>query len=201
LVEVHITIKAPNLAIIAVMLRQHPVTLRIIDNTGRTIPSAINCAIQASIGEIIIRVDAHSQPYPNYIERCLTALDANLGDNVGGVWEIKPGGKNWIAGSIAVAAAHPLGVGDAGYRIGTQASAVDTVPFGAFRRELVERIGMLNESLLSNEDYEFNVRIRKSGGKIWLDPSIETDYFSRPTLIALIKQYWRYGYWKRQLSS
>src|SRR3990172_2029246 len=120
--------------------KQHPdLKVHVVENTARSIPSAINCAIQASHGEIVIRMDAHSQPYPNYVERCLLALDSGRGENVGGVWQIKPGGKSWIAKSVAVAAAHPLGVGDAGYRIGAQASLVDTVPFGAFRRSLVDK--------------------------------------------------------------
>lgn len=179
---------------------EHPeLNVRIVDNTARTISSGVNCAIQASVGEIIIRADAHSRPYPNYVERSLSALDAGLGDNVGGVWDIKPGGKTWIAESIAVAAAYPLGVGDAGYRIGAQASAVDTVPFGAFRRDLIDKVGPFDETLLTNEDYEFNTRIRQSGGRVWLDPEIVTVYFARSTLRDLARQYWRYGFWKLRM--
>jgi GT2 family glycosyltransferase len=76
---------------------------------------------------------------------------------------------------------------------------VDTVPFGAFRRSLVERIGFFDETLLTNEDYEFNVRVRQAGGVVWLDPGIRSQYFARPTLAALFKQYWRYGYWKARM--
>jgi GT2 family glycosyltransferase len=101
-----------------------------------------------------------------------------------------------LARAIAVAAAHPLGVGDALYRYARQAQEVDTVPFGAFRRSLADRIGGFDETLLSNEDYEFNVRIRQAGGKVWLDPAIRSTYFARSTLVELAKQYWRYGYWK-----
>jgi glycosyltransferase involved in cell wall biosynthesis len=182
---------------IAAFQKEHPdLIVRIVDNTARSIPSAINCAIKASRGETIIRMDAHSQPYPDYIERCLSALDAGLGDNVGGVWEIKPGSSGWIAESIALAAAHPLGVGDAGYRIGAKASSVDTVPFGAYRRSLIDKIGFFDETLLSNEDYEFNARVRQTGGRVWLDPEIVTVYYARSTLSDLARQYWRYGYWK-----
>jgi succinoglycan biosynthesis protein ExoA len=182
---------------IGLFQKEHPeINVRVVENTVRTIPSGINRAIKASVGEIIIRMDAHSRPYPDYVEGCLSALDAGLGDNVGGVWEIKPGGRSWIAKSIAAAAAHPLGVGDAGYRIGAKASAVDTVPFGAFRRSLVDEVGLFDETLLSNEDYEFNARIRQSGGRVWLDPEIVTVYYARSTLMGLARQYWRYGYWK-----
>ena len=171
-------------------------SVRIVDNPKRHIPSALNRAIEAARGEILVRMDGHSKPYPDYVANCITAHQAGRGDNVGGVWEIRPGADTWIAKSIAVAAAHPLGVGDALYRHAKQAAEVDTVPFGSFRRSLVERVGPFDESLLTNEDYEFNTRVRKSGGKIWLDPSIRSVYFARSTILELIRQYWRYGFWK-----
>ena len=175
----------------------HPdLNVRVVENSARSIPSAINCGLRSAHGETIVRMDAHSRPNPDYVERCLSALDMGLGENVGGVWEIKPGDKSWIAESIAVAASNPLGVGDAGYRIGAEASVVDTVPFGSFRKSLIEKIGLFDESLLSNEDYEFNARIRQFGGRIWLDPKIITVYYARSTLRELSRQYWRYGYWK-----
>ncbi len=135
-------------------------------------------------------------PYPDYIERCVDDLEAGLGENVGGVWEILPRTKTWVARSIACAASHPLGVGDALYRHSVKSAAVDTVPFGAFKRELLALVGFFDETLLTNEDYEFNARIRKSGGKVWLDPSIKSIYISRATLAGLARQYFRYGFWK-----
>jgi glycosyltransferase involved in cell wall biosynthesis len=170
--------------------------VRVVDNAKRIIPSGANRAIEASQGEIIIRLDGHSTPYPDYVENSVKAHAEGRGDNVGGVWEIRPGADTWIARSIAVAAAHPLGVGDALYRHATHAAEVDTVPFGSFRRALIEQVGFFDETLLTNEDYEFNTRVRKWGGKIWLDPSIRSVYFARATLLELIRQYWRYGFWK-----
>jgi succinoglycan biosynthesis protein ExoA len=173
--------------------------VRIVENQERTIPSGLNIAIGAAGGEFIVRLDAHSIPYPDYVERCVTALMHRRGDNVGGVWEIQPGGRNWIARAIATAASHPLGVGDARYRLGGVAQAVDTVPFGAYRKELVQRVGLYDENLLTNEDYELNVRIRQAGGQIWFDPQIRSIYFPRATLRQLLTQYWRYGFWKGKM--
>lgn len=175
----------------------HPdLPVRVVDNAARTIPSGLNEAIRASTGGIVVRLDAHSSPYPDYVAGCVEALESGKGENVGGVWEIRPQDEGWQAQSIAVAASHQLGVGDALYRHATSAAYVDTVPFGAFRRRLIERVGFFDETLLTNEDYEFNARILQSGGKIWLDPAIRSVYFARPTLAALWKQYWRYGFWK-----
>ncbi len=178
----------------------HPdLQIRLIDNLRRVIPSGLNRAIEAAKGTYIVRMDAHSIPNCDYIQKCVEGLEANLGENIGGTWEIQPGSATWIAKSIAIAASHPIGAGDARYRIGGAAQVVETVPFGAFHRDLIRKIGMFDENLLSNEDYEFNARIRQSGGRVWLDPSISSIYYARQTLSELAKQYWRYGYWKAQM--
>ena len=178
----------------------HPnMTIRIIDNNMRIIPSGLNRAIEAARGTYIIRMDAHSIPDQNYIKKCVHDLEEGLGDNVGGIWKIVPGANTWIARAIAIAASHPLGVGDALYRIGGEAQAVDTVPFGAFHRGLIDKIGMFDETLLTNEDYEFNVRVRQAGGKVWMNPAIHSIYYARSTLKELSRQFWRYGYWKARM--
>jgi len=178
----------------------HPdLSVQIIDNLDRTIPTGLNRAIEVAQGDIIVRLDAHSIPRPDYVSRIVKALESSLGDNVGGIWEIQPGGNGWQAKSISKAAAHVLGVGDALYRYTNHAQIVDTVPFGAFYRTLIDQIGPYDEALLTNEDYEFNTRLRKAGGTIWLDPSISSIYFARSTYKELADQYWRYGYWKTQM--
>lgn len=171
----------------------------IVDNPRKIIPAALNLAIAASSGDVIVRLDAHSAPQPDYVERCVRALNAGLGDNVGGIWQVKPGSAGWMAQAIAAAGVHPLAVGDARYRLGGAAQAVDTVPFGAFKRGLIDRVGKFDESLLSNEDYEFNVRIRQAGGVVWFDPHIQSAYYARSTLVELLRQYWRYGFWKGRM--
>jgi succinoglycan biosynthesis protein ExoA len=189
-----------TLRVIETFIADHPdLTIRIIENPERVIPKALNRAIEAARGNIIVRLDAHSLPSVDYVERCVAALEQKLGENVGGMWEIEAGAQTWIARSIAVAAAHPLGVGDARYRVGGKAQYVDTVPFGAFWKSLFERMGKFNENLLTNEDYEFNTRIRLNGGRIWFDPAIRTKYFARKNLVELARQYWRYGYWKAKM--
>ncbi len=183
--------------VIADFATAHPeLALRVVENSRRTIPSGLNLAMAAARGEFLIRLDAHSIPAPDYVERCVTDLQAGKGANVGGVWSIRPSAAGWMARGIAAAAGHPLGAGDALYRLGAAAGPVDTVPFGAFRRELLEKVKGFDESLLTNEDYEFNVRIRRSGGVVWLDPLITSTYFARARLSDLARQYWRYGFWK-----
>lgn len=187
-------------AIITQFQSIHPeLQITVVDNPDRTIPAGLNKAIFAARGTYLLRLDAHSIPSHDYIEKCINALKEGKGDNVGGIWIIRPGANTWIARSIARAASHPLGAGDALYRIAKTPAYVETVPFGAYRRSLIDQIGPYDESLLTNEDYEFNNRILQSGGKIWLDPEIQSEYFARPRLSALASQYWRYGRWKAQM--
>ncbi len=186
--------------VIADFSADHPkMDIVVVDNLKRIIPAALNTAIAHAQHEVIVRLDAHCVPEHDYIRRSVENLLNRDASNVGGIWVIKPGNSTWIAKAIAYAAGHPLGVGDAKYRYTRTAAYVDTVPFGAYRRELIDQVGWFNEELLSNEDYEWNARVRQSGGKVWLDPEIRSTYFSRANLRQLARQYWRYGYWKWQM--
>lgn len=177
--------------------REHPeLEICLVENHQRNIPAGLNRAIEAARGLYVVRLDAHSAPAPDYVENCLADLQAGLAENVGGVWEIKPRGGGIMQRAIAMAASHRLGVGDALYRYASQPGYVDTVPFGSFCKETFDRFGTFDESLLTNEDYEFNARLRQQGGRVWLNPRIRSIYYARPTLATLAKQYWRYGFWK-----
>jgi glycosyltransferase involved in cell wall biosynthesis len=173
--------------------------LRLVDNPRRIIPAGLNAAIAESRGEIVVRLDAHSEPATDYLERCVAVLAETQAACVGGRWEIVPGRDSWIGRSIAVAAGHPLGAGDARYRTGGPAGAVDTVPFGAFPRQWLNRVGGFDEQLLTNEDYEYNLRLRRAGGRVWFDPSIRSKYVARGSYSELARQYLRYGYWKGRM--
>lgn len=180
---------------------EHPrLSIKIVDNVMRTIPAALNVALRSTSCEVVIRLDAHSMPASDYCQKCLELLSSTGAANVGGVWELRPSGSGWIARAIARAAAHPLGAGDARYRLGGAPGEVETVPFGAYRREWLDLVGPFNENLLTNEDYEYNVRLKQAGGRIWFDPSIRSVYYARPTLGALLRQYARYGFWKAQMA-
>lgn len=175
----------------------HPqIILRVIDNPRRIIPAALNLAIQAARGELIVRMDAHTIPAPDYVARSVADFDAGKGEDIGGVIDIRPGSDSWIGRSIAVATRHPLGVGDAKYRWATVAGYADTVAFGLYAKSTFDKLGLYNEDLLVNEDYEMNARLRASGGRIWINPEIRSTYYSRPDLRSLSRQYFVYGFYK-----
>ena len=177
--------------------------LKCLSHPGAGIAEAVNLGIAAAQGEIIVRLDGHSRPPVDYVERAVDALRDTGAAVVGGVWDIAPGEPTPVAEAIAHAVAHPIGAGDAVYRTARRKDSgrteVDTVPFGCFRKTTWEALGGFDEALLTNEDYEFNYRARSSGSAVVLDPDIRCTYFARSTLADLASQYFRYGWWKAQM--
>src|SRR6185436_10049890 len=108
----------------------------------------------------------------------VTALQESGADNVGGRLVTVPSGDGPMARAIAIAQSHPLGVGNAHYRLGPQAQRwVDTVPFGCYRREVFGRIGGFDEDMIRNQDDEFNARLIRQGGKVLLLPDLTARYY------------------------
>jgi succinoglycan biosynthesis protein ExoA len=181
--------------------RAHPSSaITVVPVVKASIPAAVNAGVARATSDVIVRLDGHSVPAVDYVERALSALNeyAKAGV-VGGVWQVAPGADTLVAEAIARAASHPAGAGDAAYRTArgtTGRQDVDTVPFGCYRKALWEELGGLNEALLTNEDYEFNYRVRASGRRVVLDPAIRSTYFARATFGELARQYFRYGWWK-----
>jgi cellulose synthase/poly-beta-1,6-N-acetylglucosamine synthase-like glycosyltransferase len=191
-------------SIIGVFQERHrELTVAIVDNPARNIPTALNLGISAARGTIIARMDAHAVPCDGYIQRCVEVLETTTNAGaVGMPCVVKPGSGTKMARAIAAAVSHPFGIGDAKYRLvsgGSQQESVDTVAFACFKKSLWSELGGFNESLLTNEDYEFNYRIRQSGRPVILDRGGYCEYFARTTLSALAAQYWRYGGWKAQM--
>ena len=100
-----------------------------------------------------------------------------------------------MARAIAAAMAHPFGVGNSAFRTAATAMEVDTVPFGCFPVHVLQRVGLFDERLQRNQDYDLNQRIRHSGGRIFMDPRLGSVYISRATLPALLRQAWANGFW------
>jgi succinoglycan biosynthesis protein ExoA len=167
-----------------------------------SIPAELNAGISQAQGEVIVRLDGHSAPDTAYISTALVTLEAPGAGVVGGTWSIEPGAPTPTGRAIARAVAHPLGAGDAAYRIAGPAGDsvdVDTVPFGCFRKTLWEQLGGFDERLLANQDYEFNYRVRRAGLRVILNPGIRSRYVARATFGRLARQYVRYGWWKGRM--
>jgi len=171
--------------------------IKYFNNPDQTAPYALNIGIKHATGDVIIRVDAHSIYPSNYVSQLvhyLTELDA---DNVGGVWITTAANESNIANVIAEATSNRFGIGNALYRlVNCEIKQVDTVPFGCYRRDIFDKIGLFDEELTRNQDDEFNGRLINNGGKIYLIPSIKIIYFARENLSKMSKMFYQYGLFK-----
>lgn len=173
--------------------RRHP-HLQLLDNPRQNTPAALNVGIRQARGKYVVRIDAHTRVAADYVRQCVALLEASGAANVGG--QMRPVGQTYMGQAAALSTTSRFGVGDAKFHYSEQEQYVDTVYMGAFRREIFDRVGLFDEELVRNQDYELNVRIRKAGGKILLSPKIVSYYTPRSSLPALWRQYFQYGFWK-----
>lgn len=169
----------------------------LIDNPAGNTPAALNHGIRRATGEIIARMDAHVLYPPDYLRRLVEGLQESGADNVGGVLETVPADDTPQARAIAIGLSHPFGVGNSYFRTGVkERREVDTVPFGCYRREIFDRVGLFDEELIRNQDDEFNFRLIRQGGRVLLLPGVCCRYFARGSLRQLSRMYYQYGYFK-----
>lgn len=157
----------------------------------------MNVGIAQAKGDIIMRMDSHSTYPPNYISSLIEWQEKTGAENVGGVSHTVPGGDTPMAKAIALGMSHPFGVGNVSFRLGASNPRwVDSVPFGCYRREIFEQIGLFDEDHVRTEDDELNLRLKKNGGRILMIPDLIVEYYSRESLPKLWRMYYQYGYFK-----
>jgi len=170
--------------------------IKLIDNHKYIASSALNIGVRESKGIIIVRMDAHATYDKSYISKCVSYLEKYSADNVGGVISIIPRKNTFIGRGIAKAMSSILGTGGAKYKTGSKKfEEVDTVPFGCFRRNVFNRIGFFNENLKRSQDMDFNLRLRKVGGKIYLFSDVVSYYYVRSSLKDFFVHNFEDGIW------
>lgn len=170
--------------------------IRLIDNPKKITPAALNTGIRSSKGEIIIRMDAHAVYEKKYISKCTKYLFEYQADNVGGTMITKARNDTLIGKAIVFSLSHRFGVGNSVFRTGAKEPVlVDTVFGGCYKREIFNKIGLFNELLKSSQDMEFNLRLKKSGGKILLIPDIVCYYYTLSDFKSFCKNNYRNGFW------
>jgi glycosyltransferase involved in cell wall biosynthesis len=173
---------------------ENAASVRLIDNPGKIVSTGLNAAIRAARGEIIVRMDAHTEYAPDYVVQCVNTLLKTSADNVGGPARTRA--VDYIQKAVACAYHTPFACGGARFHNETYEGWVDTVTYGCWRREAFDKFGYFDEELVRNQDDEHNLRITRGGGKIWQSPKIKSWYRPRGSLGALFRQYMQYGYWK-----
>ena len=168
--------------------------LKVIDNPERITSRGLNRAIGVARGQYIAIMGAHAQYAADYLRSSLEVCEATGADNVGGSMTCL--GESNLQKAIAIAHHSPFSVGGARWHDTHYEGPADTVYGGFYRREVFDRIGLFDETLVRNQDDELNLRLAQVGGKIWQSPRIKSWYHPRTSLSALFRQYLQYGYWK-----
>jgi succinoglycan biosynthesis protein ExoA len=178
---------------IEMRMREFPF-LKLIDNPGRTSTHAFNIAYPVSKGDFIAFVGAHAEYSPKYFKTAVLCLKNNEADVAGGFLEQR--GKTKTGEAIALVMSSKAGVGNTEFRTMKKKMYVDSVAFAVYRRDVIEKAGLMNESLPVNQDDEFHYRINSLGFRILMLPDISAIYYVRDSKIALWKQYFKYGLYK-----
>jgi glycosyltransferase involved in cell wall biosynthesis len=180
-------------AIVARIAEEDP-RVRLVDNPGGIVPTAMNAAIREARGRFVVRVDGHATIPPDYVTSVLRAFRESGADCVGGA--MAADAEGYWGRVIAHATSHPFGVGGSRFHYADTASEVDTVYLGAYERSRLLELGLYDERFVRNQDDELNYRLRSTGGRVWFDPRIRASYVNRGSLRKLFSQYRQYGYWK-----
>jgi glycosyltransferase involved in cell wall biosynthesis len=168
--------------------------VRVIDNPQRIVPTGLNAALRLARGEVIVRMDAHTEYAPDYVAQCIAVLAETGADNVGGPARTRAEGY-WER-AIAAAYHSRFACGGARFHEVGYEGPVDTVTYGCWKKEVFDRLGAFDEELVRNQDDEHNLRLTRAGGMVWQSPRIRSWYRPRGSLVALFRQYMQYGYWK-----
>src|SRR6266550_1081136 len=175
-------------------MAQRHAQLRVLSNPGRIVSTGLNAAIRAARGEIIVRMDAHTTYAPDYVRQCLAVLNETGADNVGGPMRTRA--ETFMEEAIRAVFHCAWAVGGARSHAPDYEGLVDTVIYGCWRKSVFDEVGLFDEELVRNQDDEHNLRIARSGGRIYQSPRIRSWYHVRGSLAALFRQYMQYGYWK-----
>ena len=167
----------------------------VFQNPGKIVPTGMNILVPKAKGDVLIRVDGHCVIAPDYVSNCVRHLQEGGVDGVGG--PMHSIGEDLVSEVTALAMSSKFGVGNSSFRTESGVTKLaDTVPFPAYKRAIIEKVGLYDEELVRNQDDEYNYRIREAGGKILLAEDVKSEYYSRGSLKKLWKQYFQYGFWK-----
>jgi GT2 family glycosyltransferase len=171
--------------------------VRLLDNPARTAPHAFNIGIAGTTGALVSLQSAHGTADADYATVLVASFNNTDAALVGGRVVTAPADRPTpMSEAIARAMSSPLGVGSARFRHSDRPGWVDTAYPGAYRRELFDRIGGFDESLVRNQDDELHLRARRAGYPMWFEPRLRSTYRPRQRLPQLWNQYSQYGWWR-----
>ncbi|MFF7292052.1 glycosyltransferase family 2 protein [Microbacterium sp. NPDC008134] len=182
---------------IAIRLAAADDRIRLVDNPAAHIPVGLNAAIRAGRYSTVIRVDAHSELSPGYAVRAMQTLERTGAANVGGVMHAE--GRAPFQKAVARLYNSPVGLGGGAYHGGAHEGEAESAYLGVMRREVLDEVGLFDETIRRGEDWELNLRIRQAGHRVWFDPALAVTYWPRESWVRLARQFRATGAWRGEL--
>jgi glycosyltransferase involved in cell wall biosynthesis len=170
--------------------------IRVLQNEGRFLPLGLNIGIRAARGEIIMKVDAHSEYPVNYVSECVYHLIRSGAANVGGGFDGVPGSDTLFAKAATKVLFSEFGSGNSRYRFSTgQPMWADTAYSGCYWKKSLLDVGLYDEDIRRSEDINLNGKLRVMGGRTLLVPTIRVKYHVRAAFSQFCRHALSNGYW------
>lgn len=173
-------------------LKKQSYNSTVVDNPKKTLAPGWNIGIKKARGEFVVRPDAHSTLYENYVNNGIDFLRKNPEITaVGGVLETKA--RGFWGSIIKIALSSKVGVGNSSFRTGVESGIADTAVYAVYRKSIFEKVGYFNEKLVRHQDNDMHKRIKDIGGKFYLYTPMIADYYCRDSYDKLVKQMYNIG--------
>lgn len=166
----------------------------VLENPGKILPCGWNVALDEAVGDLVIRLDAHSLLPEDFLEKNVRCIDEGH-DVCGGKTGNFVRRKTPWTETVSMAEDSIFGGSVAAFRRKETAGPVETLAFGCYKRSVLDDAGPFNELLVRTEDNDMNYRIRRAGYALYYTPEIESVRETRPTFRGLLQQKYKNGYW------
>ena len=183
---------------VAKKLAKQDKRIKLLDNPRGLTTVGMNAAIKIAKHDIIVRVDAHSEPMDGYLKNGVRILLEQNADEVGGIMDAQ--GRSSFQKAVAWAYKSRLGIGGASYHVGGEAGEAESAYLGIFRKSALIRVGGYDEEIIRGEDWDLAQRIKADGGKVWFSPELRVVYWPRGRFSNLAKQFYSTGVWRGDLT-
>ncbi|MFM6963909.1 MAG: glycosyltransferase family 2 protein [Micrococcales bacterium] len=172
--------------------------IRLIDNPRGLTTVGVNLGVKAAKHNVIVRIDAHSEPTEGYIQRGVEILFEQGAAEVGGIMDAR--GRSAFQKAVAFAYKSRFGIGGGAYHLGGEAGEAESAYLGIFQRQSFEAVGGYDESIVRGEDWDLAQRLKAAGGKVWFTPELRVIYWPRGRVSKLVRQFYSTGVWRGDLT-
>ncbi|OKY75632.1 MAG: glycosyltransferase [Desulfobulbaceae bacterium DB1] len=181
------------------MAREHS-QIKLLENPKKRSSAGRNIGFKAGSGEYFVVIDGHCfLPNNQLIRNIADCFEKSGADCLGRPQPLDPPGLTDFQKAVALARASRIGHGGDSFIYSDYEGFVSPTSNGAaYRRNVFEKVGYVDETFDACEDVEFNYRVEKAGLTCYTAPSLAVQYYPRESLSALFRQLCRYGQGRRR---